>query len=61
MTWFETSDECPVCRTEQDTEPIIQFKKHVEDNIRIRYRDAIRSLEHEVLRLRSRRPRELRV
>jgi len=55
MTWFETSDECPVCRTIQDTDPIIAFKNHVQDNIRVRYMDAIRTLEHEVQRLRSRR------
>ena len=48
MTWYETNDECPVCRTEQDTDPIILFKKRVEDAIRIRYRDAIKSLENQV-------------
>jgi len=59
MTWYETSDECPVCRTEQDTDPIIIFKRRVEDGIRIKYRDAIRSLEHQVGVLRARRAREL--
>ena len=59
MTWFENSDECPVCRTEQDTDPIIVFKRKVEDNIRIKYQAAIRSLQYEVETLRARRPRAL--
>lgn len=59
MTWFETNDECPVCRTEQDTDPLIIFKHHVEDNIRVKYREAIRSLENQVNTLRVRQPREL--
>jgi hypothetical protein len=59
LTWFETSDECPICRTEQDNDPIIVFKKRVEDNIRVRYRDAVRSLQNEVQVLRSRRPRAI--
>jgi len=54
MAWFESSDECPMCRTEQDTDPLIRFKKNVEDNIRIKYRDAILSLQEEVRRLRMR-------
>jgi hypothetical protein len=59
MTWFETSDECPTCRTEQDTDPLIVFKKRVEDNIRVKYRDAVRSLQNEVQTLRTRRPRNI--
>jgi len=59
MTWFETSDECPTCRTEQDNDPMIIFKKRVEDNIRVKYRDAVRSLQNEVQVLRSRRPRNI--
>ena len=54
MTWFETNDECPVCRTEQDTDPLVIFKRHIEDNMRVKYRDAIRSLEHQVHVLRRR-------
>jgi hypothetical protein len=54
MTWFETNDECPICRTEQDNDPLIIFKRHIEDNIREKYRDAIRSLEHQVQILRRR-------
>jgi hypothetical protein len=59
LTWFETSDECPVCRTEQDTDPLIVFKKRVEDTIRVKYRDAIRSLQNEVNVLRMRRSRTI--
>jgi hypothetical protein len=39
---------------EQDDDPIVIFRKNVEDNIRERYRDAIRSLEAEVARARRR-------
>ena len=55
MKWFETSDECPQCRMEQDDDPIIIFKKTIEDSIREKYRDAIRSLEAEVVRARRAR------
>ena len=55
MTWFETSIECPTCRMEQDDDPIVVFRKHVEDNMREKYRDAIRSLEAEVQRARRAR------
>ena len=55
MTWFETSIECPQCRMEQDDDPIVVFRRHVEDNIREKYRDAIRSLEAEVQRARRSR------
>jgi hypothetical protein len=54
IKWFETSIECPQCRMEQDDDPIVVFRKNVEDNIRERYRDAIKSLEAEVARARRR-------
>ena len=54
MRHFETSIECPLCRMEQDDDPLVVFKKNVEDNIREKYRDAIRSLELEVARARRR-------
>jgi hypothetical protein len=54
MTWFETSIECPTCRMEQDDDPIVVFRKNVEENIREKYRDAIKSLEMEVARARRR-------
>lgn len=53
-TWFETSIECPTCRMEQDDDPLVVFRKHIEDNMREKYRDAIRSLEVEVARARRR-------
>ena len=39
---------------EQDDDPLVVFRKHVEENIREKYRDAIRSLEAEVMRARRR-------
>jgi hypothetical protein len=39
---------------EQDDDPLVVFRKHVEDNMREKYRDAIRSLELEVARARRR-------
>jgi len=48
MQWFETSIECPQCRMEQDDDPLVVFRKHVEENIRERYREAVRSLQDEV-------------
>lgn len=54
MKVFETSIECPICRMEQDDDPIIVFRKNVEENMREKYRDAIRSLELEVVRARRR-------
>jgi hypothetical protein len=51
-TWFESSDECPLCKTEQDADPIIVFKSHVEENLRLKYKDAIKSLEQDLARAR---------
>jgi hypothetical protein len=53
-TWFETSIECPTCRMEQDDDPLVVFRKHIEENMREKYRDAIRSLEVELARARRR-------
>lgn len=51
-TWFETSIECPTCRMEQDDDPIVIFRKNVEENLRLKYKDAIKSLESELARAR---------
>jgi len=48
MTWFVTSDECPVCRTKQTGDSLLEFKEKVEDALREKYKDAIESLESEV-------------
>lgn len=53
MTWFETSIECPQCRMEQDDDPVVVFRKHIEENMREKYRDAIRSLEIELRQTRN--------
>jgi hypothetical protein len=39
---------------EQDDDPLVVFRKHVEENMREKYRDAIRSLEVELARARRR-------
>jgi hypothetical protein len=39
---------------EQDDDPLVVFRKHIEENMREKYRDAIRSLEAEVARARRR-------
>ena len=51
LNWFVTSNECPVCRVKQD-DPILSFKERVEDNLREKYRDAIESLQSEVMEMR---------
>ena len=55
MNWFKESDSCPVCRVDQPEDPIIIFKKEIEDKMRIVYADAINSLERELHNVR--RPR----
>ena len=60
IKWYVTSDTCPVCRVSQGKDSFIKFRNLVEDNIRMKYKDAIDSLEDEVMRLR-RRVRELRI
>jgi len=40
-----------VCRCKQTEDPIILFKEKVEDGMRVKYKDAIDSLEDEVKRL----------
>ena len=61
LEWFVTSDECPVCRTKQTNDPIIQFKSKVEENLREKYRDSIHTYdtEIEILNDRIRRLRNL--
>lgn len=51
MKWFVTSNECPTCRCKQHSDPLIIFKEGVENELRLKYRDAIRSLEAENRRL----------
>ncbi len=58
-TWFETSDECPICRTVQDDDPLIMFKRNIRERMENIYMDAIHSLEDQVRRLR--RPRARRI
>jgi hypothetical protein len=39
---------------EQDDDPLIVFKKNIEENMRVKYRDAIRTLEADLARARRR-------
>ncbi len=56
-SWYERSDDCPICRTEQDQDPIIVFKRNIKAIMEETYMDAIRSLENDNERLRRRRAR----
>jgi len=58
--WFEASDECPVCRSEQSTDPLIVFKRNIKKIMEETYMDAIHSLENDNERLRRRRARARR-
>jgi hypothetical protein len=57
-TWYVTSDECPVCRTEQATDPFIFFKRKLRRAVEDVYSDAIHTLETENRLLRIRRARQ---
>jgi hypothetical protein len=59
LSWFVNSECCPICRKEQIKDPIILFKKKVEDEIREKYRDAITTYEYEIHRLRRNNPRRI--
>lgn len=52
IKWFETSDVCPVCRKTQSTDDLITFRKNIEESMRIKYKDAIKNYEREIVRLR---------
>lgn len=54
LRWFVTSDDCPICRTEQAEDPMIVFKRTFHENLSRNYMDAIRSLESDVTRYRRR-------
>lgn len=54
LRWYETSNECPVCRSAQSDDPIIKLKIAVEDRMRETYADAIRTLERQVISARRR-------
>ncbi len=53
IQWFVTSEDCPTCRCKQSKDPIITFKDSVENELRRKYRDAIRTLEIENRRLKE--------
>jgi len=47
MEWFIESECCPACREKQEEDPIIVFKTKVEDALRLKFKDAIDTLEEE--------------
>ena len=52
LTWFVTSDACPVCRCNQVSDPFINFRNSIQDNMRAKYMDTIKSYEKEIKNLR---------
>ena len=54
IKWFEVSDDCPVCRRAQTHDDLVVFKNNVEEALRAKYRDSIRTYEQEIQRLRQR-------
>jgi hypothetical protein len=46
--WFLEQETCPVCRSDQVMDQMVQFRMAVEERMRLKYRDAIRSLEEEL-------------
>ncbi len=59
--WFESSDDCPVCRCTQVNDPLITFKHNIRTTMEETYMEAIRSLENEIDILRRRRRRASRI
>lgn len=57
IKWYEFSEECPVCRKKQSRDDLILFKNNVENKIREKYKEVIRSYERELKKLR--RPRSV--
>ena len=52
LGWFVESEDCPICRKPHHDE-LIKFKDKIENNMRKKYMDAIRSLELENKNLRK--------
>jgi hypothetical protein len=54
LDWFVECDppRCPICRKEVVNDSLIKFKNSIEQRIRIKYRDAIRSLQKELREIR---------
>jgi hypothetical protein len=53
-SWFSVSEGCPICRTVNETDKYVIFKRSVEESVSNRYADAIRTLEDEVASLKRR-------
>ncbi len=61
MEWFVESDECPVCRSDQASDPVIAYKRKVEDILRQKYKDAIECAVFQLAEATSGRARTLSV
>ena len=48
LNWFVESEDCPTCRTKHMGDPLLSFKHKIEESMRKKYIDAIRSLEREL-------------
>lgn len=53
LKWFELSEDCPVCRKKQSNDDIIIFKNNVEETLRSKYKNLIKTYEKEISRLRN--------
>lgn len=51
LGWFVTSSNCPTCRASQSHDSIITFKENVEDELRDKYKDAMKTYEIEIYQL----------
>ena len=48
LNWYKESDQCPICRTPQTDDLFIEFRNKIEEEMRVKYMDAIKSLEAEL-------------
>ena len=53
LTWFVDGHTCPVCRVSHKEDEIIIFREQIQESMRLKYKDAIDSLEDEITRLRG--------
>mgnify|MGYP003649528635 CR=1 FL=1 len=61
LRWFVTGATCPVCRKSSSGDQWVQFRELVAEEMRERYKDAMDSMEREMLSLRRQLRRQARV
>ena len=54
--WFEVSEDCPICRKKQGHDDLLIFRNNIEENMRRKYRETIKSYEREIRRLTRENP-----